>query len=182
MKRSAKQEKRILKRWLRRLIRGGVYLKAPDWVVEQIHGMGVPIQVEAERHGSAWEYCTFLEDMIDGEKVNGEARASNALNELDAQRTIVVNRRRESFDVAIDRSTKWGNPYHIGPDGDRDEVCDKHEAWLLTQIHLLRALEELRGLRLGCWCPPKRCHGDTYVRFLEEGIPWRSIPGRRKVK
>jgi len=94
-------------------------------------------------------------------------------------KTRVVNRSRDKYDVKIDRSSKWGNPFRIGPDGDRDEVCDKYEARLLKRVDLLRSLEELRGKRLGCWCKPLRCHGDTLVRFLEEGIPWRSVPKKR---
>ncbi len=98
------------------------------------------------------------------------------------KKTTVVNRRYSSFDVAIDRSSKWGNIFRIGPDGDRDDVCDKYEAWILTQTDLLRDIESLRGLRLGCWCALRRCHGDTLVRFLEEGIPWRAIPGMRRLR
>ena len=29
--------------------------------------------------------------------------------------------------VRIDRQTKWGNPFIIGVDGTRDEVCDKYK-------------------------------------------------------
>ena len=82
--------------------------------------------------------------------------------------TEVVHIRRRKFDVRIDRATKWGNPFMIGPDGDRDEVCDKHEAWIQTQPQLLAALGELKGKRLGCWCAPLRCHGDTLARLAEE--------------
>ena len=31
--------------------------------------------------------------------------------------TVVVNRRKETFDVYIGRGSKWGNPFKIGPDG-----------------------------------------------------------------
>ncbi len=93
--------------------------------------------------------------------------------------TSVVNLRHEECDVRIDRTSKWGNPYRIGPDGDRDEVCDKYEVYLLGRVDLLRALEELRGKRLGCWCKPLRCHGDILVRFLGEGVPWRRVSKRR---
>ena len=83
--------------------------------------------------------------------------------------TRVVNLRREKCDVRIDRRTKWGNPFRIGIDGDRDEVCDKHARWIMTQPHLLAALEELRGKRLGCWCSPLRCHGDTLAKLADKG-------------
>jgi hypothetical protein len=44
------------------------------------------------------------------------------------------------------------NPFHIGIHGDRDTVIAKHERWLADQHHLLRALDELRGHDLLCWC------------------------------
>jgi hypothetical protein len=47
--------------------------------------------------------------------------------------------------VTIGRGGKWGNPFRIGPDGDRAAVIAKHERWLRDQHHLLCALDELRG-------------------------------------
>jgi hypothetical protein len=38
-----------------------------------------------------------------------------------------------------------GNPYRIGPDGDRATVSAKYEPWLADQHQLLRALDELRA-------------------------------------
>ena len=34
----------------------------------------------------------------------------------------VVHCKKEYYDVLIDRTTKWGNPFIIGRDGDRDGV------------------------------------------------------------
>lgn len=67
--------------------------------------------------------------------------------------------------IRIDRGTNWRNPFIIGLDGDRDEVCDKYEYWVLysrapcakwirDNIHLLK------GQNLICHCKPARCHGD----------------------
>jgi hypothetical protein len=86
--------------------------------------------------------------------------------------TVVVNMRRDDWDVRIDRRSKWGNPYVLGEDGDRAEVCQKYRERLLDRIDLLESLEELRGLRLGCWCKPLQCHGDTLERS-ESVDPWR---------
>jgi hypothetical protein len=47
--------------------------------------------------------------------------------------------------VYIGRGSKWGNPFRIGPDGDRAAVIAKYERWLADQHQLLRALDELRG-------------------------------------
>lgn len=83
--------------------------------------------------------------------------------------TRVVHRKREPFDVLIDRTTKWGNPFVLGKDGTREEVIAKFEAWIQTQPALMAALPELRGKVLGCWCAPKPCHGDVLVRLAEGG-------------
>ncbi len=89
-------------------------------------------------------------------------------------KTSVVHCLRDNFDVYIGRPCsrfpggKWGNPFRIGPDGDRDEVCDKHEAWIQTQPQLLAALDELKGKRLGCWCALLRCHGDTLAKLADK--------------
>lgn len=65
--------------------------------------------------------------------------------------------------IYIGRGSKWGNPFRIGPDGDRATVIAKYERWLREQHHLLRALDELRGRDLICFCAPQACHGDLLV-------------------
>ena len=85
-------------------------------------------------------------------------------------KTIVVNRSIHSFDVYIGRGSKWGNPFVIGKDGDRDEVCDKYEKWFWKQNDLFPAISELEGKRLGCFCKPKRCHGDFLARLVNEEL------------
>lgn len=82
--------------------------------------------------------------------------------------TRVVHWRRESCDIRIDRSTKWGNPFRIGRDGTREEVIAKYEAWIQTQPALMAALPELRGKVLGCWCAPRACHGDVLSRLAND--------------
>lgn len=83
------------------------------------------------------------------------------------QRTVVVHR-REPHDVYIGRPSKWGNPFHIGAKhGDRAAVIAKYAAWIQTQPHLLAALGELRGKRLGCYCAPLACHGDVLARLAD---------------
>jgi hypothetical protein len=67
--------------------------------------------------------------------------------------------------VYIGRGSKWGNPFVIGRDGDRDEVCDKYALWILQQPDLMRCIGELEGRDLVCFCAPKRCHGDILLRW-----------------
>lgn len=67
--------------------------------------------------------------------------------------------------VYIGRGSKWGNPFRIGRDGDRAAVIAKYERWLADQHHLLRALDELCGRDLICFCAPRACHGDLLLRL-----------------
>lgn len=82
--------------------------------------------------------------------------------------TKVVHCKKEPYDVMIDRTTKWGNPFTIGEDGTRKEVIEKYRKWLLNNKELLKCLPELRGKILGCWCKPNACHGDVLLELLEQ--------------
>jgi hypothetical protein len=94
-----------------------------------------------------------------------------------------VHHIREGFDVYIGRAmprqrlkaSRWANPFHIGPDGTRDEVIAQYRQYLDEVLSSAdqgpewrAALEELRGMRLGCWCRPAACHGDVLVELLVE--------------
>ncbi len=91
----------------------------------------------------------------------------------------VVNCRKAAYEVYIGRhdrrhrlsQSKWANPFKVGRDGTRAEVIAKYEAWIQTQPQLLKALPELRGKVLGCWCAPRACHGDVLVRLAEGATP-----------
>jgi len=62
--------------------------------------------------------------------------------------------------VYIGRGSPYGNPFVIGKDGDRDQVCDKFECEVLPNLDV----SALRGKDLICFCAPKRCHGDAILR------------------
>jgi len=80
----------------------------------------------------------------------------------------VVHCKREPFDIYIGRPSKWGNPFKIGKDGNREEVIELYRNYIIATPHLLLSLPELRGKILGCWCAPKACHGDVLIELLEE--------------
>lgn len=85
--------------------------------------------------------------------------------------TIIVNMRYAKATVNCGRGSIYGNPYRIGVDGTRDEVCDKYIIYfnkrLLDEKFRAKVLA-LRGHRLGCWCKPKRCHLETIVEFINK--------------
>ncbi len=80
----------------------------------------------------------------------------------------IVHNKKEKYDILIDRTTKWGNPYVIGPDGNREQVIQKYRRWILTQLQLIADLPELKNKVLGCWCAPKACHGDVLKELVEK--------------
>jgi len=85
-------------------------------------------------------------------------------------KTIVVNIKNERCDVRIDRTTIFGNPYRIGPDGDRKQVIEKYKILFYKKLNNSQFRDkvlELKGKRLGCWCCPMECHGNVIVEFLE---------------
>jgi hypothetical protein len=65
----------------------------------------------------------------------------------------------------------------------RDWSCDRFEQWLYggdprfrdmepeRRIFVIQTLFTLKGKELGCWCKPKRCHCDLYVKILEGTLP-----------
>lgn len=81
----------------------------------------------------------------------------------------VVHCKREPFDVYIGRGPLgWGNPFIIGPDGDRWDVVRKYRAWVMRPEKARfreRVKKELSGKVLGCWCAPKACHGDILLEI-----------------
>lgn len=92
---------------------------------------------------------------------------------------MVVHCRRAAFDVLIDRTTKWGNPFsHVRGKytraqyvvATRQKAIECYEAWLLQQPELLAQLVELEGKVLGCWCDPLPCHGHVLVRRANKGL------------
>lgn len=93
-------------------------------------------------------------------------------------KTTVVNCQKSEYDVYIGRPSKWGNPFKIGRDGNRDEVCVMHWNWLVEKLSAPDGRKpptfdemqnELTGKRLGCYCAPLRCHGDNYVLICNNG-------------
>ena len=69
--------------------------------------------------------------------------------------------------LVIDRTSKWGNPFVVGPDGDRDHVCDcftEHYATYKQSFNHNRS--DLKGRVLACHCYPERCHGDGLIQLF----------------
>ncbi|MBU2726318.1 DUF4326 domain-containing protein [Acidithiobacillus ferridurans] len=90
----------------------------------------------------------------------------------------ILNRDRDKIGpnaVSIMRPHPLGNPYAIGPDGERDTVIEKYRAWLDARIQerdpvVCTALLGISpGQALACHCVPARCHGEVIVSALDSG-------------
>lgn len=76
---------------------------------------------------------------------------------------VVVNAKTEEYDLMIDRSSEWGNPFIITKTRNRWQVIEDYRDWLSKQTSLLKKIPTLAGKRLGCHCKPLACHGDVIV-------------------
>jgi len=80
----------------------------------------------------------------------------------------VVHCKKDKFDVYIGRPSKWGNPFVLGKDGNRDQVVQKYRDWLYTQPQLMKDLHELKDKVLACWCAPLLCHGHVLAGIAND--------------
>lgn len=101
-------------------------------------------------------------------------------SEVDPDRFIieVVHCKRDPDSIYIGRGSVLGNPYPMRSEDDRDLVCDQYEEYFQQKIEERdeEFMEEIARLvesayvngyvRVGCFCAPRRCHGDTVARFL----------------
>lgn len=82
--------------------------------------------------------------------------------------TSVVHISKFQYDVYIGRPSIWGNPFEIGKDGTRSEVIEKYKEYILGNQELLDLLPSLSDKILGCFCSPKRCHGDIIADLVNK--------------
>lgn len=85
--------------------------------------------------------------------------------------TVIHIRNKAPGDVYIGRPGKWGNPFAMKDESQRDAAVEQHKRWLWEQMKAGKItrdeLLELDGKRLVCYCAPKRCHGDNLVAAIE---------------
>jgi len=98
---------------------------------------------------------------------------------VEAGETVVANFQRDKHLIqwasqngkmlAIDRTSKWGNPFILGPDGDRNRVCDCFEKhYAPNKDSFSQFAHELKGKVLCCHCYPERCHGDSLIALFND--------------
>ena len=103
-------------------------------------------------------------------------------------RVVVVNMdHHHQYDVRIDRRSPFGNGFVLEKHGRREGILkfeqflDAHPAYrerLLDRLEeqVRAAAEKIPGdcgekiVRLGCHCRPLHCHGDVWIRLLQERL------------
>ncbi len=83
---------------------------------------------------------------------------------------------KDDYDIIVDRSTKWGNPFShkektraLFKSKSRMDSINQYKKWILygEGKHLLNDLFELRGKRIACWCRYNQsCHGDILADLV----------------
>ena len=83
------------------------------------------------------------------------------------------NGKRPYYDIYIGRKTrntefikdsKWHNPRL---------TLEEYELYIRNAIEETPEyfnLDELKGKILGCWCKPKKCHGDVLLHMIESEV------------
>ena len=86
--------------------------------------------------------------------------------------TKVVNiKASQKYDIYIGRPYRFGNPFTVGKDGNREEVIEKYKQYfqaMLTVPDFKEELLKLKGKTLGCFCKPAACHGDVICDYLNK--------------
>jgi len=88
----------------------------------------------------------------------------------------VLNKRSSGIPkgaVYVGRPTVYGNPFKIGPDGDRDQVIAKFWHYFHDKLEqnqeFKEAVDSLKYAKgLVCWCAPERCHADIIAEYLHD--------------
>jgi len=65
----------------------------------------------------------------------------------------------------------WCNPFKVGRDGTREEVCEKFNSYIRHKVvdeDLMTELLALGNKNLGCWCAPESCHGDVLLKLIKQ--------------
>ena len=82
----------------------------------------------------------------------------------------VLNKRTDNIPsdaIYVGRPTKWGNPFIIGKDGNRDDVVKLYAEYIMKKPELLSVIiDELDGHDLVCWCSPQLCHADVLIEII----------------
>lgn len=108
----------------------------------------------------------------------------DGINKYYGTKYQIVHLKKSNYDLCIDRSSKWGNPFILDNSKDLKEratVITQYKNYLINQLktkqlNIFELIDqknkilttELRSLVLGCWCYPRLCHGDVLASVADE--------------
>jgi hypothetical protein len=67
-------------------------------------------------------------------------------------------------------NSEWYNPYRITKESNYDKCLQKYKLYLIEKLkddECKKRFLMLKGKNLGCWCKPKKCHGDIIKQLLD---------------
>ncbi len=93
----------------------------------------------------------------------------------------VVNKYKEANYDYIGRGSILGNPFVMNNQSieERNRVCNEYKKYIekkifiekdknfIDELNKLKELSKINNLNLGCFCAPKRCHGDAIKELLD---------------
>lgn len=104
-------------------------------------------------------------------------------------RPRVFHIRDSGWDVRVDRTSMFGNPFIMQKSDDpmvqaaeRRRVIKDHKDWLLGVKHrgvtwwgltgpqVRSRIDQLEGKSLACWCAPHACHADTLLELANRHL------------
>lgn len=108
--------------------------------------------------------------------------------------TVVIKNNRDPDIQYIGRGSPLGNPFKMQnqSEAERNRVCDLYHDWfyervqsgdpkIITELRRLFKIARDGNLNLGCFCAPRRCHGDTIKQFLDNQLNiWKQTRSERK--
>lgn len=72
--------------------------------------------------------------------------------------------------IYIGRPSRWGNPYRLRKEDERNLCLIYYEEWLNRMLKAYPDfLKPLIGKDLICWCPlDKPCHVDILIKYIKK--------------
>lgn len=96
-----------------------------------------------------------------------ESGASVVANQ-GADQNLIAWAEKRGCAIYIGRGSVFGNPFVMGQDGDRKDVCRNYaKHYLPHKPSILGQKNNLRGKVLICHCYPEQCHGDSLLELLQ---------------
>lgn len=88
-----------------------------------------------------------------------------------SDKNLIAWAETQGLAVRVDRGTRYGNPFVLGKDGDRNEVCDAYRLYYLPhKPSIAERAGDLVGKVLICHCYPERCHAESLVKLARESV------------